>query len=115
MVQVSLKVLDRSRPYAEVHGLPGAAYEQDGICFKPDGHVSEGFSPINDADPYPLQDDSDVGVGAAQEISGPEPLKDRPASFEDMHWKHLKVLVESFGGEWTDKSDALEFLRGRKT
>lgn len=30
-----------------------------------------------------------------------------------MHWQQLKVLVESYGGSWSGKEDAVQFLHGR--
>jgi len=31
-------------------------------------------------------------------------------SYDQMHWKKLKALVEEKGGEWIDKESALKFL-----
>lgn len=47
---VILPELDKSKPYAEVCGLPGAAYEQNGHYFNKNGHGvrEEDCNPVND-------------------------------------------------------------------
>lgn len=46
----------------------------------------------------------------------PEALKqDSGKKFKDMHWSHLKKLVESFGGTWKNTDEAIKFLEGKDT
>lgn len=89
---------DPTQPYAEVIGIAGAKYEQNGRRFSPggfevlpDGRVVED-EPENAAD-----EEAPEGEG-----------------FSGMHWRHLKAMVEAAGGEWTNKEDALRFLGAKE-
>jgi len=104
-------MLDRSRPFAEVHGLPGAVFEQDGKYFRGDG------SEAMDAHPY-----EEESAEKPEEYIPPVTCIEQPSlpienedgrNLEDMHWRHLKALVESFGGEYSDKKGAIEFMKGK--
>lgn len=100
--------LNRNKPFAEVHGLPGAIYEQEGMYFNGNGDesslrsIEEETSIISEEiiPPNPL---------SASEIMAPE----SDSGLGEMHWKHLKALVESYGGEWENKEKALIFLKGK--
>lgn len=103
--------LDFSKPYGEVHGMPGAAYEQNGIYYKTDG------SPAIHAQEYieevVIQDDT-IPPPVCVIEQGTEPVEATDdKSMDAMHWKHLKALVESYGGEWTTRQAALEFMKGK--
>lgn len=92
--------LDLTRPYAEVIGLPGVCYEQDGHCFNRVGNeVDQCGRPVLAPEPSHAE-------AVLAEVG------ERP--YEAMHWKQLKVLVETFGGVWTDKEGAIRFLRGQQ-
>ena len=54
-----LPALDRSRPYSEMCGLPGVAFEQSGFYFNHDGnHVLETqCQPVNDEKDAPLSEE----------------------------------------------------------
>jgi hypothetical protein len=104
--------LDTSRPYAEVHGLPGAKYEQDGTMFNGEG------KPVNEKDvkpyvdePPPPKDDAPLPYCTLEEQTSTEA---RPANMDGMSNSHLKALVETFGGTWTNRHDAMAYLKGKK-
>lgn len=129
MAKKQLRELDRSRPYAEVYGLPGAKYEQDDILFLPSGLEAQAhnLSPVIDDDP-PVnpEDDNDIGVGPATVVKCPADCKcktcvpeenkaNAPAlevrmpsisniadDYENMHWTQLRKTLEMFGGEWVE-------------
>lgn len=84
--------LDESQPYAEVHGGGCVRYEQNGRMFLPNGR--EVGAPDDGLD--------DV---LAEAPSG-------ASSYQAMHWKTLKALVESYGGTWENKEAAIRFLEG---
>lgn len=95
--------LDRTQPYGEVGGIPGVKFEQGGRFFNPGGvEVTYG------------EEDAD-GLRAITQL--PSTVEDSEAfatgdDLDTMHWRHLKAMVESFGGTWTNKEDALAFLKG---
>lgn len=106
--------LDRTRPYGEVCGLLGARYEQDGVNFNAAGSEVNpaSFARINDEPaPPPVRDDTPIFPAIVMSEDLP---KEEPSDWDKKHWKHLKVMVETYGGEWTTKEDAINFLRGKK-
>lgn len=109
---MTLRQLDRSRPYGVITGLLGARFEQDNFLFNSAGSEVAPENTIEDIQPEiqpDIEDAVDIKPAAVAETRPEKEIK----SFEDMHWKHLKPLVESYGGEWTTKDDAIKFLRGR--
>lgn len=105
-----MRTLDRSRPYAEVYGLPGAAFEQDGFYFTPAGAEAQP-EPIVQEPPIP-SNDTDPNIGKVTVVESEEP-KDDFSNLEAMRWAELKALVEAYGGECKSRKAAYEFLRGR--
>lgn len=113
------RILDQSRPYAEVHGLPGAMYEQDGVLFKYNG--SEAFSSdvehiIEEVAQAELEDATPYIFCVEQKTSSSDKVEANLGSGRDldnMHWKHLKSLVEVYGGTWENKEQAISFLKGK--
>lgn len=106
--------LDRSRPFGEVYGQPGAKYEQDNILYRNDGTPVDRSKlvPVND-EPTPPSPRDDTPIKPATVAETPkEPEKAK--SLDEMHWTQLRVLVEANGGTWTTKNEAIEFLRGKK-
>lgn len=111
--------LDRSRPVGHVIGLTGAVYEQDGRLFNPKGEeVDRDGHPI---EPLPAESSS-IPPAALAKPSLPEVASFMPAEtpaalvatgLAGLHWRELKALVESYGGTWTNKKEALTFLEGR--
>lgn len=99
-----MRRLDRSRDFGTVTGsdTAGVCYEQDGIEFNAMG--------IAVGDPIPP---SDVDIAEAEEADAA--AQETPADpYDGMHWKQLKALVEQFGGEWSNVSDAKAYLRGQR-
>ena len=84
--------LDESQPYAEIHGGGVVRYEQNGRMFLPNGR--EVGAPDDGLDDVPAE----APAGAS--------------SYQSMHWKTLKAIVESYGGTWTNKEAAIRFLEG---
>lgn len=109
------KILDKSRPYAEVYGLSGVAYEQDGLTFNRSGKLS---LPISHTEEVIPKEDKSLPPSYFTEEQPSPPQQDEISggtSIETMHWKHLKTLVESYGGEWNNRQEAIVFLkRGKK-
>lgn len=102
--------LDLSKPYSEVHGLPGAAYEQNGIVYNGAGKVA---SPQEYEEDESVVDDSiPPAVCCYEQPTAPNETS-HDDSIQGMPTKHLKALVESFGGEWTGRKAALEFMKGK--
>lgn len=103
--------LDFSKPYGEVHGLPGAFYEQSGAYYKADGapaiHIQEYIEEL------PVIDDSvPPPVCCYEQPTAPAEVA-HDDSINGMPNKHLKALIESYGGEWTGRKAALEFMKGK--
>jgi len=47
-----------------------------------------------------------------QIVEGAGESGDDGDSLDDMHWQQLKAMVEEAGGEYTNKKEAIAFLRG---
>lgn len=101
--------LDYSRPYAEVYGLPGVAFEQGGQYFNAIGIHAQ---PVIEAEEIPPPVDNEPLPYCTLIEQASEPVA--PSTLDTMHWRHLKALVESYGGAYTNKEEALSFLKGTK-
>lgn len=107
--------LDRARPIGEVVGQPGVKWEQDGHLYKSNGDPVNAAKliPVND-EPTPPSPRDDTPIKPAVVIEAPPGAEDaKPQSIEEMHWTKLKVLVEANGGVWSNRADAVEFLKGK--
>lgn len=105
--------LDFSKPYAEIHGLRGAVYEQNGLYYKSDGAPATGVASF--VDEIIVQDDSvPPPIACYEQETLPASNHHDERNLEDMHWRHLKPLVEIYGGEWTNKQDAIKFIKGKQ-
>ena len=83
---------DDTMPYAEVCGIPGVSFEQNGVFFTVAGHeVRDGIAVLDED----------------------EPTASIASEFRSMHWKQLKALVETYGHDWSSKDDAVAFLEGQ--
>ena len=102
--------LDRSKPYAEVSGLPGASYEQNGILFTSDGMPSLHLNPYTEDAP---EFDSGEPLPAVTCIEMPSVAEDitNGDALENLHWRKLKLLVESYGGTFTTRLEAIKFIK----
>jgi hypothetical protein len=76
-------MLDKSRPYATVHGISEAKYRQDGRYFDGSG------KPLDKKD---------------------EIIPEIKPDYASMHWKQLEKLVRDNGGEYRSKEQAVEFM-----
>lgn len=104
--------LDFSIPYAEVHGLPGAVFEQNGSYFKRDGSIATSVSEY--IEEVVAEDDSiPPPIACYEQQTSPAAKSSHDDSISGMPDKHLKVLIESFGGEWVNRKKALEFMKGK--
>lgn len=112
-----MRTLDQARPYAEVHGLPGAMYEQDGIMFKGNGMESLTVEPF--IEDLPLQESNDPMPSVfCIEQSSEFPIhahaeEPQGRDLANMHWRHLKALIEVYGESWENKEKAIAFLKGK--
>lgn len=103
--------LDFSKPYAEVHGQLGAVYEQNGLLYRGDGSPATNLQDIPEE--VFVKDDS-IPPPVCVIESPSLPIESTERNLQDMHWRHLKALVESFGGEWTNRLDAIKFMEGKE-
>lgn len=106
-------MLDRNLPYSEVHGMPGIRYVQDGKTYNAGGHEVSPDSGviINHERPQPSpRDDTVIRLAYVAESEN-----DIGKTIETMHWKQLKNIVENYGGEWKNREQAIQFLRGDRS
>lgn len=98
--------LDKNRPYSEICGGPCKLMEQDGHYFNPGGReVDVEGRPVTTA-----EEEAEVAI-SEREVAAIEAKTEQ--SYEGMNWKHLKVLCENYGHEYTTKDEAIGFLRGK--
>lgn len=107
------KTLNRARPYASVYGQPGALFEQDGVLFNAGGEpvIESTLIPCEDAPEPPAIETYEPLVLTV--VVDDKPTHEETPDLSSKHWKHLKVMVEAYGGEWTNKEDAVLFLKGK--
>lgn len=118
-MSAALRQLDRARPYATVYGLPGASYEQDQdgkpVLFNMAGLevLPESTAPVNH-EPEAVEEDRDEDIKPATVTVSPEaPVAEKGVNYDKMSNKQLKVILETFGGEWENRDSALLYLRGK--
>lgn len=113
------RVLDQSKPYGEIHGAIGAMFEQDGVLFKSNGmevfsgeveHIIDEIAEKDTNEPLPyvfcVEQKSETSDPIETNLGGARDL-------DTMHWRHLKALVEVYGGTWENKEKAMAFLKGK--
>ena len=92
-----------NRHFAEVYGLPGVAYQQDGRYFLKNGDLAQHPEAAEEdaAPPEPMP----VAVAAPE----PEAIKSpgRPTRAEEAA---LKLQMEAYGEEWQGVPHARKFL-----
>ena len=121
----ALRKLDDSRPKAEVCGLPGVAFEQDGILFTSAGVEARPEDYQKPTEEVALPDNPDdpmIGVVVVVDSGEDQPEMieegNEPAQagdgFDKMHHMQLKQLLKTYGVEWTGREDAIALLRGQK-
>jgi hypothetical protein len=96
-------------PYAQVFGIGGVAWEQNGIHYTPRGEpvsVKTEFIRGETRD----EDTTRYTVSALPVDAVSAPANDPLIS---KHWRELKALLEAQGHEWPGtKEDAVKLLRG---
>lgn len=112
-----MHTLDQSKPYAEVHGLPGAMYEQNGALFKGNGMEAFPSDVEHIIDDIAIEDSNDpLPYLCCVEQSSESPVivhAEEGRDLGNMHWRHLKALVEVYGETWENKEKAIAFLKGK--
>lgn len=112
-----VRLLDQSRAFSEVHGLPGAAFEQDGVLFKGNGSVADSVEHIvEDMPELEIENLTPYIFCIEQKSESSDPIiahAENGKNLHNMHWKHLKALVEIYGGIWENKERAIAFLEGK--
>lgn len=88
-----MKTLDRSRPFGTVYGQHKARYTQDGADFDGKGRMLGGRTNI----PQPPA----ASTGVVQE----------EVPLDNLTIKELKAAVQAAGGEYTNRLDAVKFLK----
>lgn len=109
------RTLDRSRDYAEVIGVPGVLFSQDGYMFNGGGEAINpaGMDSVGEKEVDPTSDDNSP-IHVAYEQNEHKKEDNDNNKIEQMHWHKLKILVESYGGIWSDRATAIKFLKGGK-
>jgi hypothetical protein len=105
-------MLDRSRPFGEVHGLGGAVYEQDGQYFNAAGNPAV-IRSIED-EPEIIPEDIFIPGPTCIEQATLPPEKENGRAIEDMSPSHLKALGEVYGEKWTNRNQVLKLTKGKK-
>lgn len=91
-------VLDRSKPYGEIYGEPGVAFEQNGKYYDGGGSL---VVPKGATDVPAVETPEPVAVVAAPVTADvPTPTSN----------KVLRAQMEQYGQEWTSREAALRFL-----
>lgn len=114
------RILDQNKPYAEVHGGLGAMFEQGGVLFKANGSEASSGDVEHIIDEIAVADDNEplsVVFCIEQKSESADPIDQSITAGRDldsMHWRHLKSLVEIYGGIWTNKEQAIAFLKGKE-
>lgn len=119
MSGVVVRILNKDKPYAEVHGLPGVRYEQDGVKFKSDftEALPEDISPYieeipdaTDESPHPINAITEQQTPPADMATG------SGETIDTMNTKSIKLLLASYGEEWPgSKQAAIAILKGINT
>jgi uncharacterized protein with NRDE domain len=105
---------DRSKPYAEIWGQPGLAYQQDGKNFNGRGELVTDFGSLKhleEVNKLPTPDDGTVPKCYTQQDNKEE--KQTPDSLETMHWQKLKSMLSIYGESYQSREQAINFLKGK--
>src|ERR1700678_2306135 len=93
---------DKNAPYDVIGGLPGAAFMQNGRLFNNGGVEVEQYTEgegDNRRSLARVKVNANPNLTVADEVELAETIQENtPPSA--LHWRHLKVLVESFGHVW---------------
>jgi len=105
--------LNREKPYGEVFGLTDARYYQNGKYFNAAGdEVTEDGELVRPSKKSPT---IPAGSGAEVTQKGEPVTEAEPADdLESLPWIKLQELVNTAGGTYKNKKQAVEFLRSLK-
>ncbi len=102
---------DPNEPFGEVFGIPGVKYTQHNRLYGLNGHEVRVVDEPPDAESGEVRRHAEaIDLDDGEVLVKPEATSSN--DFESMHWTALKAMVESYGGEWSNKADAIKFLRG---
>lgn len=117
-----MEKFDPQLPYNEIMGQPGLAFIQDGKTFNARGEIvtsemAAALKPVDSIKDGPTPDDNTIP--RCYLIDDMPKQENQPAivsskSFETMHWKHLQIMLKTYGEEYKDRESAIRFLTGKK-
>lgn len=117
-----LRKMDLDRDKSEVFGLPGVAFEQNGILFTSDGieappehYATAPEEETPEDNPY----DPNIGRVVMQDEQAPavrisEDGTEEPSSLDTMHYTKLMALCKIHDIEYTNKADVVAQLKGKQ-
>lgn len=98
------KKLDSSRPYAEVMGILGAAFEQDGAYYSHSGDAVQAIEEYDDSEPLKAERD-DTPIFPAEVTIGQKEEKTYYLSTAI-----LKAMLEQYGEKYESRAQAVAFI-----
>lgn len=106
---------DPLKPYAEVLGQPGLAFQQDGNTFNACGQLvtpemAAALKPVDSEPTKPSpRDDSMLKIYETKSDDSEQPRD--TSNIDNMHWKTLQKMVQDYGGEYKSREQAIQFLK----
>ena len=107
---------DPKQSFAEVWGIPGVAFSQNGHSFNGRGELITDASqtfPLQEVNKDPTPDDGTVPKCYVQEDNLSPSNENVKENLDTMHWKKLQVMLSIYGEEYKDRPSAIAFLKGR--
>lgn len=116
------RTIDDTRPKAEVYGMSGAAFEQDGVFYS-----SAGLEIFPEERQEPPEEEilpenpNDPNIGYT--VVSSEPVVDltpdgepvvTDSTYAGMHHMKLRAMLKIYDVEWTDRDSAIAYLSGKK-
>lgn len=105
---------DPKKPFSEVWGLPGVAYNQDGNSFNARGELITDYSalkPILEVDKSPTPNDGSVPKCYMADEK-PSAAEEMTKDYEKMHWSKLRAMLSIYGEEYQSREHAVSYLKG---
>lgn len=97
--------LDKSRPYGVIRGQHPATYIQGGKYFLGNGTEYVSGKKPETKPVEPAKEPEPTAQAAAPAEDGED--------LESLHWSQLRKMVEDAGGTWSNKTDAIAFLKAK--